>query len=152
MKLRSAFFSDLENIEIIEKGSFDRERYEKEVLTLLLTDKDFMTIIAEEKDLVVGYATVFCRSGCHSARIVSIAVLPKFRRQGIAEDLLEALEEYAISASTERLALEVAKANVPAINLYNRHGFMVVCEMPDYYGPEKGAFYMEKRLEARQRK
>jgi len=152
VKLRTASASDLENIEIIEKGSFDRERYQKEVLKLLLTGEDFMTIVAEENDLVVGYATVFCRRGCDSARIVSIAVLPDFRRRGIAEELLAGIEECASAASAERLVLEVAQANVPAINLYLRHGFAVMYELPDYYGPEKGAFYMEKALKEKERK
>jgi ribosomal protein S18 acetylase RimI-like enzyme len=152
VKLRLASPSDLGNIETIEKGSFDRERYRTEVLKLLLTGEDFMTIVAEEEDLVVGYATVFCRRGCHSARIVSIAVLPEFRRRGVAEDLLERIEERARSVSAERLVLEVARSNDPAINLYVRGGFAIVCELPDYYGPGKGAFYMEKRLDSGERK
>lgn len=147
MKLRLASSSDLEKIERIERCSFERERYQREVLRLLLTGEDFMTIVAEEDNEMTGYATVFCRRGCYSARIVSIAVLPEFRRCGVADELLRRIEEGARSVAAERLVLEVAQSNAPAIKLYARNGFEVVCELPDYYGPEKGAFYMEKRLE-----
>jgi ribosomal protein S18 acetylase RimI-like enzyme len=151
VKLRTASASDLASIERIEKRSFEKERYQTEVLRLLLTGEDFVTVVAEENDVVIGYATVFCRKGCHSARIVSIAVLPDLRGRGIAEDLLARIEELANAASAERLVLEVARANVPATNLYLKRGFVIMCELPDYYGPEKDAFYMEMVLKEGER-
>lgn len=151
MKLRTASASDLASIERIEKRSFEKERYQTEVLRLLLTGEDFVTVVAEENDVVIGYATVFCRKGCRSARIVSIAVLPDLRGRGIAEELLARIEELANAASAERLVLEVARANVPATNLYLKRGFVIMCELPDYYGPEKDAFYMEMVLKEGER-
>jgi ribosomal-protein-alanine N-acetyltransferase len=144
--VRTATTTDLENVDRIEKGSFDRGRYQREVLRQLLSGGDFFTIIAEENGLAVGYATVFCRKGCHSTRIISIAVLPAFRERGIAEELLAGIENRGQEVNAHRLILEVAQTNGPAIRLYEKHGFRKICELPDYYGSESDAFYMEKIL------
>lgn len=146
VNVRTATTSDLDDVERIERGSFDRGRYQREVLRQLLSGEDFFTIIAEENELTVGYATVFCRKGCHSARIISIAVLPAFRERGIAEELLAGIENRGQDMNAHRLMLEVAKTNGPAIRLYEKHGFRKICELPDYYGSESDAFYMEKVL------
>jgi predicted N-acetyltransferase YhbS len=61
VNVRTATTSDLDDVERIERGSFDRGRYQREVLRQLLSGEDFFTIIAEENELKVGYATVFCR-------------------------------------------------------------------------------------------
>ena len=65
--------------------------------------------------------------------ILTLAVLPDYRRQGIAASFLSALQEYALSHHKQHIFLEVKKTNQPAICLYQKHGFIQSGIRPDYY-------------------
>lgn len=72
----------------------------------------------------------------------NIAVAPEHRRRGVAEALLSALTGF----SREKLAvlmLEVRASNVPAIALYEKHGFAAVGRRKNYYdAPKEDAILM----------
>jgi ribosomal protein S18 acetylase RimI-like enzyme len=73
--------------------------------------------------LIQGVAAGFCawrQSGPDEAELLNLAVDPASRRRGVASALLAALEREA----TGQLFLEVAEPNVPAIALYEHHGWV----------------------------
>ena len=75
----------------------------------------------------------------HLARLI---VNPSVRGRGYGEALVRALLERARSKSLERVSLNVAASNVPAISLYVKLGFMDAPRPPDE--PESsGSRYME---------
>ena len=58
--------------------------------------------------------------------IFRIMTHPQFRRQGLAQKLLEALPK-------ESLWLEVSEYNLSAIKFYEQVGFKIIARRPGYY-------------------
>jgi ribosomal protein S18 acetylase RimI-like enzyme len=57
--------------------------------------------------------------------IAHVAVFPQFRRQGIAQKLMEWAISEAKAKGLSKLTLEVEIGNTPAIQLYERTGFSI---------------------------
>ena len=82
-----------------------------------------------------------------TATINNIAVLPEKRRQGTADRLIEQSVEVCIELGMEELTLEARVSNVPAISLYEKHGFGNVGRRKNFYeNPREDAFIMTKTL------
>lgn len=98
-------------------------------------------IVAQRADgAVLGYA------GLHVAAdegyIDNIAVREDYRRQGIADDLLDVFVRFG-QAHLAFLTLEVRPSNQAAIQLYYKHGFAQVGRRKDYYrDPREDAIIM----------
>jgi ribosomal-protein-alanine N-acetyltransferase len=67
------------------------------------------------------------------AHIATIATHPDFRRQGVGEKLMIAALLSARKEGATRAFLEVRAANMGAIALYKKYGFVVVGVRPRYY-------------------
>ncbi len=78
--------------------------------------------VAKADEKIVGYGGIWLVMG--EGQITNIAVLPEFRRRGIAERILERLIRTAKDA--EQIVLEVRKSNDGAIALYEKSGFKKV--------------------------
>ena len=77
--------------------------------------------------------------------MMNIAVDPRYRRQGIAQMLVEALVEQLKKAESRCLTLEVRISNAPAIALYEKLGFEQVGKRPNYYrNPKEDALILRK--------
>lgn len=77
------------------------------------------------------------------AWIVTIGVLPEFRRRGIGLALLQACEA---QIRQPRVRLNVRQNNMDAIRLYQQHGYYKVGTWPGYYQDGEDALVMEKQL------
>ncbi len=100
-------------------------------------------LVAVADGQVVGY--VGSQTVLGEADMMNLAVVPQYRRRGIAEGLVQSL----ISALKEReavsLALEVRVSNEPAIALYQKMGFHQVGRRPGYYRkPKEDALILRK--------
>ena len=81
---------------------------------------------------------------CGEADIVRVAVLPEYRRRGIAEKLL--LKSFEIN-ETDAVFLDVRESNAAAINLYKSLGFKDTGVRKDYYSnPTENAILMKKEF------
>ncbi|WP_067138993.1 GNAT family N-acetyltransferase [Oceanivirga salmonicida] len=69
--------------------------------------------------------------------IFEIAVLPKYRKQGIATKLIEKLP------NNKDIFLEVNEENIGAVNLYKKNGFKEISRRKAYY-KDKTAIIMKK--------
>ncbi len=79
--------------------------------------------------------------------ISNVAVDKPFRRQGIADALIEALTRRARELKLAFLTLEVRARNEPAIRLYEKHGFVPVGRRKNYYEqPREDALLMTRFL------
>lgn len=67
------------------------------------------------------------------AEILTLAVLPKFRRRGMAGRLLAWVADRLSAAGCQRLLLEVAEDNAAARALYGKLGFDQIGRRPSYY-------------------
>ena len=65
--------------------------------------------------------------------INNIAVLPQFRKQGIAKALLKQTIDFCAKKKLTQITLEVRQSNEPAKALYNKFGFIPVGIRKKYY-------------------
>jgi len=112
-----------------------------------------------QKDLCFGFGRplegfVILRAGADQAEILTLAVDPTFRRQGIARALLDISETELVENGVDTLFLEVAEDNPAAIAFYKGAGFEPIGKRPRYYAREMGrvaAITYRKRLAANDR-
>ena len=105
----------------------------------------FMSV-AQDGNTIVGYCGVFVPAPGIEADILTVAVLPAYRRQGIAREFMRQIEEWAIERQASAMMLEVELNNDSAIALYESLGYMKISIRMDYYGPGKDAHVMRKEL------
>lgn len=72
------------------------------------------------------------------AEVMKIATLEKYRRQGIAREMLTELLEKMKSKGAVTCYLEAASHNTAAISLYESFGFEKVYVRELYYGDDDG--------------
>ena len=89
---------------------------------------------------------VLWRVVADEAEILSIAVLPPWRRGGLGRQLLEAALIAACRAGAGNMFLEAATSNVAALALYEKHGFVRVGLRKAYYG-DQDAVVMRRDLD-----
>lgn len=101
-------------------------------------------LVAHEQGVIVGYAGVALAGDV--ADIHNIAVIPSYRKQGIASQLLDELERWAISKGVAALMLEIREGNTEAFPLYEKRGYAVISRRDNYYAPGVHALIMRKEL------
>ena len=100
-------------------------------------------LVAAEDRLVAGY--VGSQTVMDASDMMNIAVAPAFRRQGIAEKLIDMLILQLMERGSNSLTLEVRASNMPAIALYEKLGFTQVGRRPNYYrNPKEDALILRK--------
>jgi ribosomal-protein-alanine N-acetyltransferase len=88
-------------------------------------------LVAEMRGRVVGYVMASSRNG--EGEILSISVMPEFRRKGIGRRLMERAIEYLRGKGVDRIGLEVREGNEEAIKFYEKLGFKRAYKIPKYY-------------------
>lgn len=88
---------------------------------------------------------VLWRAAAGEAEILTIAVLPPWRRAGLGATLLDAALAASAAAGAEAMFLEAAADNVAALALYEKRGFSRVGLRKAYYG-DKDAVVMRRDL------
>ncbi|WP_269515063.1 GNAT family N-acetyltransferase [Brevundimonas subvibrioides] len=81
---------------------------------------------------------VLIRLAADEAEILTLAVRPPARRNGLASRLVEAVSRRAAGMGATRLFLEVAEDNAAARALYDRLGFEPAGRRPRYYARPDG--------------
>ena len=100
-------------------------------------------LVAVQDDMVVGY--IGSQSTIDETDVMNVAVHPDWRRQGIAEQLIENLIEELKKRGSHALMLEVRASNAPAISLYEKMGFRQVGLRKNYYrNPKEDALILRK--------
>ena len=103
----------------------------------------FMSV-AESNNTIIGYCGVFLPAPGVEADVLTVAVLPEYRRQGIAKEFMRQIEEWSKERGASAMMLEVEHTNESAIELYKSLGYMKISVRMDYYGLGKDAFVMRK--------
>ena len=102
----------------IEQECFEHPLEEKQILSLL-GDGRTLFLAAREGELLTG--SVWVQTVLDEGYIGNVAVRPAFRRRGIADALLHALETLGRERELSFLTLEVRAGNEPAIALYEKN-------------------------------
>jgi ribosomal-protein-alanine N-acetyltransferase len=98
-------------------------------------------LIGEYNSKISGYIIT---SAKRNDNIISIAVLPQYRKRGIGSSLLEKGLEILKSKNVESLRLMVRKSNIAAQNFYRKHKFEEAKIVENYYGDEDAVLMYKK--------
>ncbi|MDF1763687.1 MAG: peptidase C39 family protein, partial [Oleibacter sp.] len=148
--IRKATVADLQNLVLLENACFTSDR---------LTSRRFRHFIKNEQselwlstsnttgsDQVNAYALMLFHRGTSLARLYSIAVSPDCRGQGLAQALLEKVEERAIKHGVMFIRLEVKQDNERALDIYQLAGYQKLRVLREYYEDGADGWRLEKRL------
>lgn len=132
----------------VEKACFSHPWSEATVLSEIRNPLNdfFGAFIEGEFAGYIGGQTV-----CEETSIFNIAVLPSFRRKGIAKALIENFIAAVRQKGSEQIFLEVRTSNLAAISLYEKNGFVFYGIRKDYYDdPKENAILMRLAFDGTQ--
>ena len=125
-----AGMQDAEQLAALHATAFQRG-WSTEEFERLLIERNVIADRATSGTRLAGF--VISRLAADQAEVLSIAVAPAYRRQGLARKLLDVHMRRLVSYGTGALFLEVDEANVPARRLYAGFGFSQVGRRESYY-------------------
>ena len=116
---------------ILHSACFPDDPWKAEAMGRLIALTGSFGWLAWQGENPVGFILV--RDLGNECEILSLGVAPRWRRLGIAQDLLRAAIREARARSRSSLVLEVATDNDAASALYARFGFVAVGRRARYY-------------------
>ncbi len=134
--LRPMQCGDLDQVMAIDQASFSMP-WPKSAFSFELNENPLSKLwVAEIQKLdlsyqIVGMIVIWLI--LDEAHIATLAILPEFRRRGIAQELIAVALEFAIQEDILQATLEVRAGNIAAQSLYQRFGFEVVGQRHRYY-------------------
>lgn len=131
MKIRRMTEEDILTAAALEQACFSRPWSEK-TLRESFDNPHYVYFAAEDEDgTMIGYTGMIVV--LDEADVANVAVFPEHRRKGAGDALVAAMLNYARDHELVRLTLEVRVGNVPAIALYEKHGFTRIGLRKGYY-------------------
>lgn len=141
--IRKMKTDDVTDVAKIEADTFT-EPWSEQSFIAELKNPQATILVCEADGELAGFADM--REICGECYINNIAVVPKYRRNGIGRSLMEALHN-ACSEAAEFITLEVRQSNTAAISLYRLLGYTQVGVRKDFYRqPTENALLMTKLL------
>jgi len=140
--LRRCKENDLNQVLQIERICFKHPYDYFTFLYFLMREPDGF-YVAEEDGHIVGYVISSVRGG--KGNIISIAVIPEFRRKGIGSELMEESLNF-LSKRVDCVELQVKVSNIEAISFYRKLGFEEIGFISNYYPDGEDALVMYKKI------
>lgn len=135
--LREASPADLPALVDLENEAFAGDRISRRDWRHLLTSPSALVIVSDDAEGLTGCSVILTNRRTAVARLYSLAVAPRARRQGIAQALLRQAMASSAGIGAHLLRLETRSDNLPAQALFSRLGFRPFRRVADYY--EDGA-------------
>ena len=130
MIFRPMLAEDLDEVVEIEKTSMPSP-WSKELFEEELRRSAAHYFVIEEENLVAGYMGYW--EARQEAHIINLAVGPRFRNQGLGQNMVERCLEFAAQRGAHLATLEVRDSNESAKRLYEKCGFRTVAIRKKYY-------------------
>ncbi len=143
--IRPATLSDLAAVSALEQQVFATAVYPDFFFRQAYDSWPDFFILAWQDDHLLGYLLAApSQQGLHRVGILSLAVLKNSRGLGVGKSLLQYLLVHAC-ATTREFWLTVAPDNLPALQLYEKSGFIRQNYTEDYYGEGEGRWVLVKQ-------
>ncbi len=131
----------IDDILELEKRCFSMPWTREQLVSQLPDDMHIFLTAEDECGGAIGYIGLMYV--LDEGYISNVAVSPEHRRQGIADMLLDELRLRAQAKRLSFLTLEVRQSNMPARDLYKKHGYTEVGLRRNYYSrPTENAVLM----------
>ncbi len=141
---RAMTIEDLEQVLSIEYSTFSNPWSKSSFVNELTHNDHSRYLVLLSDDCIVAYGGIW--HVLDEAHITTIAVDPKFQRQGLGQIMLELLLTKAVSCGAADITLEVRESNLAAIKLYQKNGFFIGGRRVRYYSDNnEDALVMWKR-------
>jgi ribosomal-protein-alanine N-acetyltransferase len=139
--MRMANLEDLNSI--VEMNSqLEGYKWTKEKFTELFNHQVPIILACDkENGEIIGFLA--CILVLDELRVLNVSILPMYRNQKIAENLMYASMNYSLEYNCRYALLEVNTNNRPALNLYKKLGFSILCLRVQYYEDFTDAYFME---------
>lgn len=122
--------SDLDQIVKIETATFT-DAWSRQAFETDLKNKLIITLAARQKQKCIGYLD--CLAVDNYGYIANIAVAPEARSRGIGRALLDELCYRLRKRNKSLILLDVRVSNDDAVRFYERYGFTILVQRPDFY-------------------
>lgn len=144
VKFRPWISTDLVSIYALEQAAYPDDPWSMAQFKEEYAAKSRIYLVAESDGEIVGYAGAMVVGD--ATDILTLTVSEKFRRRGIARELLKRLIDWSRNQKVDAVMLEMRKGNYQAEPLYKASGFRKISERIDYYGPGVDALVFRKEL------
>jgi len=145
--IRPAGIHDLKDLLRLEHAAFETDRFREDQIDYLLTRSRATVFVLVRNSTVVGAAYILWRKSHQGARLYNLAVDPAFQGMKYGLKLLRECELEAARRDCRSMTLEVRRDNEGAIRFYEKDGFVVVRNLPDYYEDGMAGLKMRKELD-----
>lgn len=134
LAIRAMKRSDLDRVSDIEADSYPYPWSRGIFSDCLRVGYHCQVLLAD--NVICGYGIV--SMALDEAHLLNLCIARDYRRQGLAQLLLEHLVREVRVHSMDRLFLEVRPSNKAALRLYRQQGFRVIGRRPGYYPADDG--------------
>jgi ribosomal-protein-alanine N-acetyltransferase len=131
---------DIEQIALLEDRLFVDPWPKQNFSDELKNGKKSFSYVIESERQIIAYLVAWCYAD--EIHIGNIAVVPAYRRRGLARKLLDYIVK--VCDGCNELFLEVRESNLAAIALYDKIGFKVLGVRRSYYKDGENALVMKK--------
>lgn len=147
VKITTASMLDLDTLYRIEMECFGKEAFSKQQIASLLTNYNALSLVAKIDSEIAGFiiGMLYIKRNSLNGHILTVDVLPKYRRKGIAQRLLMETEKIFTEKNVKTCHLEVREDNIAALKLYEKLGYKRISRLENYYGNSHG-IYLRKIL------
>ncbi len=141
--IQSSSLRDLFPLSALEKVCFDQDAWPLLELIGVLTFPGVVRLRAVVAGEMVGFIAGDPRRNEKTGWILTLGVLPDWRRKGIARDLLATCEQIM---GMPRVKLTVRRDNLPALRLYEKLGYRQIDIWSRYYRNGQDGLVLEKEI------
>ena len=141
-QIEPANWRDLKTLDKLEKICFGEDAWPLLELLGVLTFPGLIRLKAVSGGEMVGFIAGDPRRNDMTGWIMTLGVVPGWRRQGIAEALLSECE---LKMGMSQVKLTVRRSNDPAITLYKKLGYTQTDIWSHYYHNGEDGLVLEKR-------
>ena len=99
-------------------------------------------VLCMDQDKAVACGAFKARTA-QQVEIKRMYVLPDYRRQGLAEQVLIELEKWGAALGYEEAVLETGKAQVEALSFYPKMKYRIIPNFPPYEGVENSVCFQK---------
>lgn len=142
-----ARFSDAAEIGLMSKIDIEHGlgwKYTPETILKLIGDSSKNVVVARVESKLAGFGIMTYHED--QANLDLLAVNRSFRRRKIGTQIVQWLEEVAMTAGAFNIFVQVRARNTGAVEFYESIGFLVLDEKKGYYRGVEAGLIMAKSL------